>query len=174
MLATGVFLSDLLIALLCVFGFADFLQNPGFKKVYSLGASVVLILLGLRSINHPYKAFLKSYAQRVPSSGKNIWRGFSLNLINPFTFILWFNVLSAISVKFADTENNYKWSLLISLITILLVLFLMDVLKVFLSHLIGKRLNARLFYFLNRYFGIILLIIGGIFLNHFLSLMKVF
>lgn len=167
-LASGVFLSDLLVAILCILGVADFMQNPAFQKMYSLCGAVVLILMGLKYFRHQYKAFLQSYSARVPSS-KSFFKGFWMNLANPFTFILWFNVMGSISLKYAD-ELEYKTLLTINLITILVVLFLMDVLKVFLSHLIGKKLNARIFFTINKYFGILLIIIGLFFLARFISL----
>lgn len=168
MLASGVFLSDLLVAILCILGVADFMQNPDFQKIYNLCAAVVLFLMGIKCFRHQYKAFLQSYSARVPSS-KSVLKGFWLNLVNPFTFILWFNVLGSISSKYAGVVN-YKLLLSVNLITILIVLFLMDVLKVFLSHLIGKKLNARIFFTINKYFGVLLMIIGSVFLAIFISL----
>ncbi len=168
-LASGVFLSDLLVVALCIFGFSDFMQTPSFQKIYSLCGAIVLFLLGIKSFLHQYKAFLQSYSERVPNS-KSLLKGFGLNLVNPFTFILWFNVLGSISLKYAD-EINYKLLLTVNLLTILIMLFLMDVLKVFLSHLIGKKLNARIFFTINKYFGILLMVIGGIFLFRFAGLM---
>lgn len=168
LLASGVFISDLLVAILCILGVADFMQAPSFQKLYSLFASVALILLGIKYFKHQYKSFLKSYAERGPSS-KSVWKGFWLNLVNPFTFILWFNVMASISKEYVG-EPNYKFLLGVNLITILMVLFMMDVFKVFLSHLIGRKLNARIFFIMNKYFGILLMIIGGIFLMNFLKL----
>ena len=84
LLASGVFLSDLLVAILCILGVADFMQNPSFQKMYSLCGSVVLFLMGVKYFRHQYKAFLQSYSARVPSS-KSILKGFWLNLVNPFT-----------------------------------------------------------------------------------------
>jgi threonine/homoserine/homoserine lactone efflux protein len=155
-LASGVFLSDLLVVILCIFGFSDFMQTVSFQKVYSLCGGVVLLLMGMKSFRHQYKAFLISYSERIPHT-KSLFKGFGLNLVNPFTFILWFNVLGSISLKYAD-EVQYKTLLTINLLTILIVLFMMDVLKVFLSHLIGKKLN-------------LLMIVGGVFLFRFINLM---
>jgi len=168
LLASGVFLSDLLVAVLCILGVADFMQVPAFQKMYSLSAGVVMLLMGLKYFRHHYKAFLISYSARVPSH-QSIFRGFWLNLINPFTFILWFNVMGSISLKYAG-EPNFKILLSINLLTILVMLFSMDVLKVFLSHLIGKKLNSRIFFTINKYFGILLIVIGVIFLVRFVSL----
>jgi threonine/homoserine/homoserine lactone efflux protein len=167
-LASGVFLSDLLVAILCIFGVADFMQVPAFQKMYSLSAGIVMFLLGLKYFRHQYKAFLISYSARVPHH-QSLFRGFWLNLINPFTFILWFNVMGSISLKYAG-DANFKVLLSINLMTILVMLFSMDVLKVFLSHLIGKKLNSRIFYTINKYFGILLIIIGLFFLGRFVSL----
>ena len=168
LLASGVFFSDLLVVGLCIFGVADFMQSAPFQKIYSVCGAIVLLLMGIKSFRHPYKAFLRSYSSRVPAS-KNVFKGFWLNLINPFTFILWFNVMGSISLKYAD-EPQYKILLTVNLFTILLVLFLMDVLKVFLSDLIGKKLNARIFFIINKYFGILLMLIGAIFMARFIGL----
>ena len=168
LLASGVFFSDLLVVGLCIFGVADFMQSAPFQKIYSVCGAIVLLLMGIKSFRHPYKAFLQSYSSRVPAS-KNVFKGFWLNLINPFTFILWFNVMGSISLKYAD-EPQYKNLLTVNLVTILLVLFLMDVLKVFLSHLIGKKLNARIFFMNNKYFGVLLMLIGAFFMARFIGL----
>lgn len=168
-MASGVFLSDLLVVILCIFGFAEFMQTLPFQKMYSLCGAIVLMLMGLRSFRHQYKAFLQSYSERVHGS-KSLMKGFAMNLVNPFTFILWFNVLGSISLKYAD-EIEYKTLLTINLLTILIILFLMDILKVFLSHLIGKKLNSRIFFTINKYFGILLMIIGVGFLVRFINLM---
>ena len=77
--------------------------------------------------------------------------------------------IGSISLKYAG-EVEYKALLTVNLITILLVLFLMDVLKVFLSHLIGKKLNSRIFFTINKYFGILLVLIGVGFLARFITL----
>jgi threonine/homoserine/homoserine lactone efflux protein len=169
LLASGVFLSDLLVAIGCILGLAKFMEDPGFQKMYSLSAGVVMLLLGLKYFRHQYKAFLVSYTARVPHH-QSVFRGFWLNLINPFTFILWINVMGSISLKYAG-EPEFKTLLTINLITILFVLFMMDILKVFLSHLVGRKLNSKIFFIINKYFGILLIVIGLIFLFRFVSLM---
>lgn len=168
-MALGVFLSDLLMVMLCIFGFSEYMETAGFQKIYSLAGAIAMMLLGIKAIRHQYKAFLQSYSQRVPAS-KSLFKGFFMNLTNPFTFFLWFNILGSISLKYAG-ENNYNILVSINIITILVVLFFMDVLKVFLSDLIGKKLNARIFFNINKYFGWILIIIGFIFLFRFARLM---
>lgn len=167
-LASGVFLSDLLMAIFCIIGVADFMKAEAFQKMYSLSAGIVLIMMGLKYYRHQYRAFLQSYSSRVPAT-KSLIKGFVLNLVNPFTFILWFNVMASISKEYIG-EPDYKILLAVNLITILLVLFLMDVLKVFLSHLIGRKLNARIFFYINKYFGVLLMGIGGFFFARFISM----
>lgn len=168
-LASGVFLADLLAVVLCVVGVAQYMQSLEFQRMYSICAGVLLILLGIKYFRHQYKAFLKSYAERVPSH-QSVLKGFWLNLVNPFTFILWFNVMGSVSLKYAG-EPNYKLLLSINLFTILIVLFSMDIIKVYLSHHIGKKLNARIFFIVNKYFGVLLVIIGLVFIIRFATLM---
>jgi|SRR5690606_12844668 len=168
-LASGVFLSDALVCGFWIFGVAEQMKTVSFQKIYSLVAGVLLIVMGLKYYRHRYRAFLKSYAERVPAS-KNMLNGFLLNLVNPFTLILWFNVMAAASKHYKD-DIHYLSLLAVNVFTILLVLFSMDVLKVFLSQLIGKKLNARMFYFINRYFGLLLAGIGIFFIGRFVSLL---
>ncbi len=170
MLAWGVFLSDLLVVILCLFGFANIMEYPIFQKFYSLLAAVLLFLLGIKAFKHQYRTFAKSYASRVPEN-KNMLKGFALNLINPFTFILWLNVQGTVSLKYAGSKD-YIWLVSINLFSILLVIFLMDILKVYLSHLLGKRLNIRLFFYINKYFGVLLMAIAFFFFYHYMCLMK--
>jgi threonine/homoserine/homoserine lactone efflux protein len=111
-LATGVLISDLLVVILLVWGLSDILNNSLFKQIYSLLAGGLMMFLGFKAVFHKYKAFLISYAHRS-KGGRSLLSGLLLNLINPFTFILWFNVLSTISLKY-DAEVNFQLKLFAS------------------------------------------------------------
>ncbi|MBC7425545.1 MAG: LysE family transporter [Bacteroidia bacterium] len=172
LLASGVFLSDLLIVILCIFGFSEFMKNAEFQKFFTFSSAILMLMLGVKAMRHQYKAFLISYSDRSNAKG-NILKGFALNLVNPATFGLWLYVTASASLKYTG-EPDYKILLLINLLSILVVLFIMDTLKVYLSHLIGKKLNHRIFFLVNKYFGIILISIGVVFFIKFLFLFKVF
>jgi threonine/homoserine/homoserine lactone efflux protein len=168
-LATGVLISDLIVVILLIWGLSDFMDNPYFKQYYSLIAGIAMVIMGIKSINHKYKAFLKSYTERS-LGGQSLLSGLALNLINPFTIILWFNVLSAISLKY-DTESAIQFKLTANIIGILTTIYLMDIIKVFLANLIGKKLSHKVFFIVNKYFGGIFIIIGVVFLFNFFTIL---
>jgi amino acid exporter len=170
-LATGVLISDLLVVVLLVYGLAGVFENALFQQFYSLVAGIAMLFIGLKAVFNKYKAFLKSYTERS-KGGQSLLSGLLLNLINPFTFILWFNVVSAISLKYAQDESNASFSLLINLLGILLTIYLMDILKVYFADFFGKKIRQKMFYILNRYFGGVFIIIGLVFIYHFITLLN--
>ncbi len=168
-LATGVLISDLIVVILLIWGLSDIMDNPYFKQYYSLIAGIAMVIMGIKSIRHKYKAFLKSYSERS-LGGQSLLSGLALNLINPFTIILWFNVLSAISLKY-DTESAFQFMLTANIMGILTTIYLMDIIKVFLANLIGKKLSHKVFFIVNKYFGGIFIIIGVVFLLNFFTIL---
>lgn len=171
-MALGVFLSDLAIILLIHFGLASLFENLMFKKVFSLAAGISMIFMGINALRYQYKAFLKSYYKRGKSSA-SLLKGFGMNLINPFIVVLWLVVMASVSLDYDPQKAHYSSSILVNLMSILLMIFILDTSKVYLSSFLGKKLNKRIFYSLNKYMGLILIGIGVYFLYHFLQLMEV-
>lgn len=167
-LATGVLISDLLVVVLLVWGLSDILNNTLFKQIYSLLAGGLMMFLGFKAVFHKYKAFLISYAHRS-KGGRSLLSGLLLNLINPFTFILWFNVLSTISLKY-DADVNFQLKLFANLAGILATIYLMDMLKVYFANFIGQKISHKMFYIVNKYFGGVFIIIGLVFIYNFMVL----
>lgn len=168
-LATGVLLSDLLVVVLLVYGLAGVFENTYFKQFYSLVAGIAMLVIGFKAVFNKYKAFLKSYTERS-KGGQSLLSGLLLNLINPFTFILWFNVVSAISLKYSVEGQDTSFNLFLNLLGILLTIYLMDILKVYFADFFGKKIRQRMFYILNKYFGAVFIIIGLVFIYHFFTL----
>jgi threonine/homoserine/homoserine lactone efflux protein len=168
-LATGVLISDLLVVLLFALGFSDLMQHPLFQKFYSIIAGIAMIFIGVKYIRHRYKAFLKSYSERN-IKGQSLLSGLLLNLINPFTFILWFNVVSTLGLKY-ENDEFFRQSLILNAAGILCTIYLMDMLKVYLANILGKQISHRMFYILNRYFGVVFILIGAVFIIQFIKLM---
>jgi hypothetical protein len=54
---------------------------------------------------------------------------------------------------------------------ILCTIYLMDMLKVYLANILGKQISHRMFYILNRYFGVVFILIGAVFIIQFIKLM---
>lgn len=168
--ALGIFLSEFTMAMLVFFGLSQIFTYPEFQLGFSFVAAFSVLYIGIKGFSKKYEAFIESI--QVNSSGKeSFFKGFLLNLINPFVIFLWIGLLAAVSVSYDQSEPNYRGSILINLISILLTLFAMDLGKVVLSDYLGRKLSNRVYFYVNKYFGLILLMVGTYFFYHFIDLL---
>ncbi len=168
--AAGIFLSELVMAMLVFFGLSHIFTYPEFQLGFSLVAAMSIFYIGIKGFSKKYESFLKSI--QVKTTGKeSFFKGFALNLINPFVLFLWIGLLAAVSVSYDQTDEHYRWAILINLVAILLTLFAMDLGKVVLSDYLGRKLSHRVYFYVNKYFGLILLIISLYFFYHFIELL---
>lgn len=168
--ALGIFLSELIMALVCFLGLSRFFVVPEFQLGFTLFAATAISYLGLKGFYKKYQHFLRSIEQPAAKS-KSFLKGFILNLINPFVLFLWIGLLAIVSVYYDKADPHYKTSILLNLVSILFTLFLMDLGKVLLSDFLGRKLSRRVYYYVNKYFGLILILIGTYFFYHFTSLL---
>lgn len=169
-MAFGIFLSDLLVALACFFGLSALFTTSWFQLGFSAFAAIGILFLGAKGAMIKYKSFLNN-VQKPVNNNTNFFQGFLVNLLNPFVILLWVGILGAISVGHDDVESNNRFFILVEMLSILLTVFSLDLGKVYLSDFIGKKLNYRIYFFVNRYVGIILLLIGGYYVYHFIKLL---
>jgi len=168
--ALGIFLSEFIMALICFFGLSRFFILPEFQLGFSFFAAAAISYIGIRGFYKKYQQFLRSIEQPAAKS-KSFFKGFILNLINPFVLLLWVGLLAIVSVYYDKEDPNYEISILINLISILFTLFLLDLGKVYLSDFLGRKLSRRVYYDINKYFGLILMIIGIYFFYHCFTLL---
>jgi threonine/homoserine/homoserine lactone efflux protein len=168
--ALGIFLSEFIMALVCFFGLSRFFILIEFQLAFSLFAAIAISYIGIKGFYKKYQQFLQSMEQPAAKS-KSFIKGFILNLINPFVLFLWIGILAIVSVYYDKKDPHYEISIFINLISILFTLLLMDLGKVYLSDFLGRKLSRRVYYIINKYFGLILLIIGLYFFYHFITLL---
>jgi threonine/homoserine/homoserine lactone efflux protein len=166
--ALGIFLSEMSVALLCFFGLSRYFTTQTFQLIFTALASLTILYLGFQS------AFAKHH--KLPeikvSASASVYRGFFMNIINPFVMLLWVSVIATLSVGGDANTEAGRTMILIELITILCTLLALDLGKVYLSDYIGKKLSERVYRLVNRYFGAILLAIGLYFAYHFVVLLN--
>ena len=167
-MALGIFLSDLIVALGCFYGLAGFFTMPMFQIGFAGFAAFGIIFIGVKGISVGYKKFIKNIQSPLGMS-TNLVKGFLVNLMNPFVIILWVSLTATMSVGHDDTFEG-RYTILVQILSTLVTIFTLDLGKVYLSDYLGKRLNHRMYFFVNRYFGIILTAIGAYFLYHFIKL----
>lgn len=164
--ALGIFLSETTVALLCFFGLSRIFTYPEFQMTFSFVASVAIIMIGVKGFAKNYDKFIKSIEVPLQNSS-NFLKGFFLNLMNPFALFLWVTLLAAISVRYDKSDATYQLEIFINLISILVTLLSLDIGKVMLSDYLGRKLSNRVYYYVHKYFGLILLLIGVYFFYHF-------
>jgi threonine/homoserine/homoserine lactone efflux protein len=113
--AAGIFLSELVMAMLVFFGLSHIFTYPEFQLGFSLVAAMSIFYIGIKGFSKKYESFLKSI--QVKTTGKeSFFKGFALNLINPFVLFLWIGLLAAVSVSYDQTDEHYRWAILINLV----------------------------------------------------------
>ena len=171
-MALGIFMSEFTVAMLYFFGLAAVFSLPAFQKAFSLVASIAIITMGIKSIIKPYHHFVRSMSNAKANNSQSLIKGFIVNLTNPFVLVLWGTLLATVSLRYDAALPHSKTQIFINLVAILITLFSMDMCKVLLSHFLGKKLSNRVYYLVNRYFAVILILIGLYFLYHFFALLN--
>ncbi len=69
-----------------------------------------------------------------------------------------------------DNSFEGRYTILVQIITTLVTVFSTDMAKVYLSDYLGKKLNHKIYFVVNRYFGIVLTAIGAYYLYNFAHL----
>lgn len=155
----GIWISDILIVVL-FFNFINRLkttiESEGFMFWMGLSGAVILILFGIfliikrPEINYNQKKYtIKNYF------GFFI-KGFTVNTINPFTFIYWMGVLSTYIIG----RNIDNKSTILLLGTILIIIVSSDIFKVLLARYLKNKLNSRVINYIFNFSGFILVIFG--------------
>jgi threonine/homoserine/homoserine lactone efflux protein len=116
-----------------------------------------------------YRNFIENL-QKPMNPNANLLQGFIVNLMNPFVILLWVGILGAISVGH-DSAIDHEYTILVEMMSILLTVFSLDLGKVYLSDYIGRKLNLRIYYYFNKYVGLLLVLIGVYYAYHFVKLL---
>jgi len=169
-MALGIFLSESLVAMACFFGLSSYFVIPLFQVVFTGVACSALFFLGLRAILNKNEGIPEVPKSKVATFSK----GFLMNTLNPFVFILWVGILATASVGYKGDTLQERLPLLIHLMGILLALFSLDLGKVLLSDFIGKKISAPVYQLITRYFGGVLVVIASYFAYKFICLLMEF
>jgi threonine/homoserine/homoserine lactone efflux protein len=159
LLASGIFLGDLLIIVLCYLGFSQFLgADPRQNVLFGVIGGIILIMFGTytftRRVHDPSTQQLKI---NTPRFYIYILKGFLLNLANPGVWFLWITVLVSISSSYGINTRAIFLFLAGTLGTVLST----DLLKCFVANAIKSKLNHHVMTWMNRIVGVILVGFGS-------------
>jgi len=155
MVALGIVISDLICVTLCFFGAIPFFKNPVNQLGLAIAGSVILIGLGLRYLLRPVLYTMREIDIPSPRYSNLFAKGFIVNFVNPFVFLVWIGVIGLGRTKFGLTAD-----LFIFLSASLLGVFANDSLKVIFSHRIKRWIRQDILLKAYRIIGIVLIGFG--------------
>lgn len=155
LVALGIFVSDILAVLLCVYGASAFLKSDESRFYLALVGGVVLITLGFRYFLKKKKAEEETIQLNAKHYVGFFSKGFLVNFVNPFVFAVWIGI-----IKVAGDKHGFDKDLALYLAGTLLAIFSSDIAKVFLAAKIKNILKPELLFVLYKIIGVLLVLLG--------------
>lgn len=157
-LATGIFLSDITVVYLTFLGALQFINQKNNYIIAGIIGGSILIGFGIYTFYHKVKIDENNLLVEVKVAGPvtYILKGFFLNIMNPFVWILWISAMVGVTSGFGDNKHGVALFFIGTLASI----YSSDVIKVFIANKIKQRLKASLISRINHLVGLILVVFG--------------
>ncbi len=155
MVAIGIFISDVLAVLLCVFGASAYLKSEESKFYLALAGGVILIAMGVRYFLKKKTTAEETIELKVKHYAGFFTKGFLVNFVNPFVFAVWLGIIAV-----AGNKHGFDVDLGIYLSGTLLAIFICDMSKVFLAGKIKNILKPQILFVLYKIIGVCLVLLG--------------
>jgi threonine/homoserine/homoserine lactone efflux protein len=167
-LALGIFISDLLIVVLALFGVSGIITNPEYNLFFGIFGGIVMELFGVftffRRVPELDKVeVLAEIRVKRPGPIPYFFKGFLLNVANPSLWFFWVTCVVAISSTYSGPRKNELVSFFFAgaLATVLST----DILKAILANQIKLLERPIVKLWVNRIVGILFMIIGVIIIS---------
>jgi threonine/homoserine/homoserine lactone efflux protein len=159
LLAIGVFLNDLFVVTVSIFGAHTIMSNVQSHQWLGIVGGVILIVVGIVTYRHKTEIDAES-SEVVPKNEPHfmvyITKGFLLNIANPFVWLFWPTVVLGVAAPFMDTTRD----IVLFFTGTLSVVFLSDITKVYLASKIKRFITNKFLMKINAIAGIALVIFG--------------
>jgi threonine/homoserine/homoserine lactone efflux protein len=158
-LASGIFLSDLVVVVCSYLGAAQLLNQGKKSLVVGLIGGTILIIFGIVTFTKKVQISDSNNLleqKRLPGPLTYLIKGFFLNFANPFVWFFWFTVMMGISGTYGSEFSAVSAFFGGVLITI----YSTDVLKVFIASKIKRYLTIKILNLVNYVVGILLVVFG--------------
>ncbi len=154
----GVMISDIALILIIYLGLSQFFETQWFNRLFSLTAGLVLIAIGINYLRLSGKEaqFEDRQNQLHKSFPAYILKGIAINLINPFSIMLWIGVLGNVALRKGYEGSDFYYFAAGLVLTILI----MDTLKAYAANGLSKILNEKNMRRLDKILGVVFLILS--------------
>lgn len=154
--ALGIFVSDAVCVFLCKMGADAFFTQETNHFWIGVAGGTLLIGMGINYLVNPNASKTTEIELSASDYVGYFIKGFLVNFVNPFVFIIWMGVSAKAIASFGNTDAN------IFLTAVLLGILLTDTLKAAFAYKIKPLLNKNMLLYLYKGVGILLIIFGGI------------
>lgn len=163
LLSLGIILSDVAFILISYIGAASLFSES--NKVYiGIIGGVILIIFGIFTYTKkPEILRRRSPKYKTPKDPRPhslLFKGFFLNLANPFIFFFWLAAMGFITAR--TDETNFHQYVITFFGVALLTIFASDLLKCYVGFRFKKLLRPRVTLWINRGIGLLLMVFGVI------------
>ncbi len=157
-LAVGIFISDLTLVWFCFVGATQILGNSRNGIVFGVIGGIILMIFGVVTYLRKSHIATENVIETMKKPGllTYIFKGFFLNIANPFVWLFWMSVMVTVSARYGAGAFDTKLFFIGTLSTI----FFSDMLKVFVAHQLKKYLKPKFLIALNHAVGIVLVVFG--------------
>ncbi len=161
-LAAGIFMSDLTLVVGFYFGAASIVTDPRYHLVLGTVGGAVMFVFGVYSFfkKVPMTEQVEAIDEiKVNKKGRlpYFFKGFILNLANPFLWVFWITSMLAINATYGGNQKSVAMFFAGSLSVILMT----DILKVVLANKIKVAGNPQVKLWMNRIVGLLFMILGA-------------
>jgi threonine/homoserine/homoserine lactone efflux protein len=102
MVAFGILISDVVCVGLCAFGAIPFFKNPLNQYWLAIAGSVILFGIGFKYLLKPDVDVDKELKLKAGHYTAYFAKGFLVNFVNPFVFLVWISVIGLAQMKFGE------------------------------------------------------------------------
>jgi threonine/homoserine/homoserine lactone efflux protein len=156
-LALGIFLNDLVVVVLAMFGAVTLVSGSENYKLMGIIGGSLLVIFGIVTLRR--KAMVsesEDHENNEPHRLVYVAKGFLLNLANPFVWLFWLSIAVSTAARYkADT-----YDLILFFSGTLGVVLLSDTLKVFTAAKLSRFLNDKFLIMINKVAGLALFLFG--------------
>lgn len=158
MLAVGIFLNDLLIVGLSIFGASTIMGNMENFTTIGIIGGVLLIIFGI--FTYRRKTVIEDSDEdtviKEPHAIVYIGKGFLLNALNPFVWVFWISIIVGVTAQYnADTTK-----LILFFTGTLLVVLITDIIKTFAASRLKKIVTDKFLILINKIAGLAITLFG--------------
>ncbi len=158
-LAIGIFLNDLIIIFIAVFGATSIFGGKENYQIMGVVGGILLIIFGVVTFFNKVKQNESENQEvdiKTPHPIIFIGKGFLLNAANPFVWIFWVSIVVGITARFAARPNE----LYLFFAGALSVVFITDIIKTFAASRFKKFATHKFLVLVNKLAGIALVLFG--------------